>query len=72
MQNPFTTTLSKTPGYTYIHTEKTEEILENFIYDNPSESVYKITGVRGSGKTVREVKGLRKALILRSMWIKQG
>ena len=52
MQNPFTTTFSKTPEYTYIHTEKTEEILENFIYDNPSESVYKITGVRGSGKTV--------------------
>ena len=44
MQNPFTTTFSKAPEYTYIHTEKTEEILENFIYDNPSESVYKITG----------------------------
>ena len=29
-----------------------DEILENFSYDNPSESVYKITGVRGSGKTV--------------------
>lgn len=52
MQNPFTTTFSKTPEYTYIHTDKTEEILENFIYENPSESVYKITGVRGSGKTV--------------------
>ena len=52
MQNPFTTTFSKAPEYTYIHTEKTEEILENFIYDRPSESVYKITGVRGSGKTV--------------------
>lgn len=52
MQNPFTTTFSKTLEYTYIHTQKTEEILENFIYDNPSESVYKITGVRGSGKTV--------------------
>ncbi|MBD9193544.1 MAG: hypothetical protein EGP96_13775 [Roseburia inulinivorans] len=25
MQNPFTTTFSKTPEYTYIHTEKTEE-----------------------------------------------
>lgn len=52
MQNPFTTTFSKTPEYTYIHTEKTEEILENFVYENLSESVYKITGVRGSGKTV--------------------
>jgi energy-coupling factor transporter ATP-binding protein EcfA2 len=52
MQNPFTTTFSKAPEYTYISTEKTDEILENFNYDNPSESVYKITGVRGSGKTV--------------------
>ncbi len=52
MQNPFTTTFSKAPEYTYIHTEKTDEILENFQYDHPSESVYKITGVRGSGKTV--------------------
>ena len=52
MQNPFTTTFSKAPENTYIDTDKTTEILENFKYDNPSESVYKITGVRGSGKTV--------------------
>jgi energy-coupling factor transporter ATP-binding protein EcfA2 len=52
MQNPFTTTFSKAPEYTYIATNKTDEILENFSYDYPSESVYKITGVRGSGKTV--------------------
>lgn len=52
MQNPFTTTFSKTPEYTYIATNKTDEILDNFSYDRPSESVYKITGVRGSGKTV--------------------
>ncbi len=52
MQNPFTTTFSKAPEYTYIATHKTDEILENFSYDHPSESVYKITGVRGSGKTV--------------------
>lgn len=51
MQNPFTTTFSKTPD-TYITTEQPNEILENFSYDRPSESVYKITGVRGSGKTV--------------------
>lgn len=52
MQNPFTTTFSKAPEYSYIRTEETEEILENFLYEHPSESVYKITGVRGSGKTV--------------------
>lgn len=52
MQNPFTTTFSKAPEMTYIVTGQTNEILENFQYDRPSESVYKITGVRGSGKTV--------------------
>lgn len=52
MQNPFTTTFSKTPEYTYIANEKADSILENFNYDAPSEAVYKITGVRGSGKTV--------------------
>ena len=52
MQNPFTTTFSKMPNYSYIPTQKEREIIENFGYDEPSESVYKITGVRGSGKTV--------------------
>ena len=52
MQNPFTTTFSKVPNYTYIPTDQEQEIIENFSYDAPSESVYKITGVRGSGKTV--------------------
>lgn len=52
MQNPFITTFSKNPVTSYIYTEKANEILENFSYENPSEAVYKITGVRGSGKTV--------------------
>ena len=52
MQNPFTTTFSKTPQYTYVTTDSESEIVENFRYDIHSESVYKITGVRGSGKTV--------------------
>lgn len=52
MQNPFTTTFSKVPDYTYIPTEQQREIIENYSYETPSESVYKITGVRGSGKTV--------------------
>ncbi len=52
MQNPFTTAFSKAPEYTYISTDEAQEIIENFSYDRPTESVYKITGVRGSGKTV--------------------
>lgn len=52
MQNPFSTTYSKIPDRTYISTSELQEIKENFSYDQPSESVYKITGLRGSGKTV--------------------
>ena len=52
MQNPFSTTFSKTPEYTYISTNEPKEMIENFSYDSPTEAVYKITGIRGSGKTV--------------------
>lgn len=52
MQNPFTTTFSKVPQFSYIPTNQFDEIIDNFSYDKPSESLYKITGVRGSGKTV--------------------
>ncbi len=72
MQNPFTTTFSKAPEYTYIDTEKTDEILENFRYERPSESVYKITGVRGSGKTVLLAKieeGLKSDEFSKQGWI---
>ncbi len=72
MQNPFTTTFSKNPEYSYIYTENTTAILENFLYDNPSESVYKITGVRGSGKTVILAKveeELRKEENIKKGWL---
>ena len=72
MQNPFTTTFSKNPGESYIHTEQINIILENFMYEIPSESVYKITGVRGSGKTVILAKieeELRKEENIKKGWI---
>lgn len=56
MQNPFTTTFSKNPENSYILTDELGEVLENFMYEKPSESAYKITGVRGSGKTVNLTK----------------
>ena len=52
MQNPFTTTFSKIPSLSYIQRDEISKILDNFSYDEPSESVYKITGARGSGKTI--------------------
>ena len=52
MQNPFSTTFSRFPEQSYISTAAAKDIIENFSYENPVEAVYKITGLRGSGKTV--------------------
>ena len=71
-QNPFTTTFSKNPEYSYIATEQAADILENFRYEHPSESVFKITGVRGSGKTVILAKieeNLRSAENEKTGWL---
>lgn len=51
-QNPFTTTFSKIPKKTCIKRDELDKLIENFSFEDPTESVYKITGVRGSGKTV--------------------
>ncbi len=48
MQNPFTLTFSRIPEYSYIPTEQADEILNGPAF----EPVFRITGVRGSGKTV--------------------
>lgn len=70
-QNPFTTTCSKLPEYTYIATTQTQEIIENFQFDRPTEAVYKITGIRGSGKTVimSRVMDEMKASALEDRWL---
>lgn len=51
MKNPFTHTPGRV-GDAIIVTNLEEVVYENFSYDQPSECVYKITGIRGSGKTV--------------------
>ncbi len=51
MKNPFTHTPGRV-GDASISTTLEERVYENFMYPQPSESVYKISGIRGSGKTV--------------------
>ena len=51
MQNPFNNTYGIKPKQ-YVLNNQSEEILENFSYEDPTERSYMITGVRGSGKTV--------------------
>lgn len=50
-QNPFSYTFGVKPKE-YIANEQEDAILENFLYEFPTERAYMITGVRGSGKTV--------------------
>lgn len=52
MHNPFTLSFGKKPLQFISRIAQTNEILENFNAPNPSNQIYMITGVRGSGKTV--------------------
>ncbi len=51
MQNPFSYTFGIKPKE-YIANEQEDVIVENFMYENPTERAYMITGVSGIGKTV--------------------
>lgn len=51
MQNPFNFTFGVKPKE-YIINPQEDTILDNFMYEEPTEHAYMITGVRGSGKTV--------------------
>lgn len=51
-KNPYTFLFGKEPTELISRTQQEEEIVANFTQENPSEQIYMITGVRGSGKTV--------------------
>lgn len=52
MINPFTISFGKQPSRLITRLVESNEIIDNFNQDPPSNQVYMITGVRGSGKTV--------------------
>lgn len=52
MNNPFTLSFGKKPVQFISRITQTNEIVENFKADVPSNQIYMLTGVRGSGKTV--------------------
>lgn len=52
MNNPFTLSFGKKPAQFISRITQTNEIIENFRADSPSNQIYMLTGVRGSGKTV--------------------
>ena len=52
MNNPFITTFGLVPPNYIERIDETNKIVDNFLSDFPSNFVYLITGLRGSGKTV--------------------
>lgn len=52
MNNPYTLTFGKEPNEYIERVHDKETVLHDFLSEKPSQQVYVITGVRGSGKTV--------------------
>ena len=52
MNNPFTISFGKRPEQFISRIAQTNDVLDTFTADVPSNQVYMITGVQGSGKTV--------------------
>lgn len=52
MNNPFTLSFGKKPLQYISRISQTNEIVENFTAEEPSNQIYMLTGVRGAGKTV--------------------
>lgn len=51
-ENPFTLTFGQKPVEFISRTDQIGKIINTFDMENPSNMVYMIAGVRGSGKTV--------------------
>lgn len=52
MNNPFTLSFGKKPLQYISRISQTNQIIDSFEAENPSNQIFMITGVRGSGKTV--------------------
>ena len=52
MENPFTLTFGQKPTEFISRTDQIGKIIHTFDMENPSNKVYMVAGVRGSGKTV--------------------
>ena len=59
--NPYTLTFGIKPKEYIERLSDTQEVLGNFLSEEPSQQIYMITGVRGSGKTVVKEEWRRKS-----------
>lgn len=68
MNNPFTLSFGKKPQQYVSRLSQPQKILEQFNVPEPSNHIYMITGVRGSGKTVM-MTGITDELRERDEWV---
>lgn len=68
MNNPFTLSFGKKPLKYVSRLSQTNTIIENFCAEEPSNQIYLITGVRGSGKTVM-MAGIANEMKKKEEWI---
>lgn len=68
MNNPFTLSFGKKPLQYVSRISQTNMIIANFSAEEPSNQIYLITGVRGSGKTVM-MTGIANEMRNREEWI---
>ena len=66
--NPYTLVFGKTPSQFISRYSQAVEVIEQFNSPSPSQQVYMITGVRGSGKTVF-MTDTAKAITAEKNWI---
>lgn len=52
MNNPYSLTFGKLPSELIRRTEQSDTVINAFLSEAPSQQVFMITGIRGSGKTV--------------------
>ncbi len=68
MNNPFTLSFGKKPLQYVSRISQTQEIIEKFNDTMPTDQIYMITGVRGSGKTVT-MTAIASDLRAKNEWI---
>ncbi len=68
MNNPFTLSFGKKPIQYISRIPQTNEIFENFNASEPSNQIYMLMGVRGSGKTVT-MAGIANELKKTDTWV---
>lgn len=68
MNNPFTLSFGKKPLQYISRIPQTNEIIDNFTAKEPSNQIYMLTGIRGSGKTVM-MTGIADEIKRNDNWI---